>query len=102
MSRHLLAGGAGYYLRDGWIVERDGGLERSIADLADVPLTMDGRAMFQVENVLAATAAARALGVTREEVATGLATFRSSLNAGRVNVYAHGKGFVLVDYGHNE
>lgn len=102
MAEHLLAGGAGYFVRDGWLVECSAGVEYTITRLEEVPLTMGGRARFQVENVLAAAAAARALGVTREQVATGLATFGQVHNSGRANLYAHGRGFVFVDYGHNE
>lgn len=102
LAEHLLAGGKGYYVQGGWLVESERGRERSVARLVDTPLTMDGRARFQVQNALAAAAAARALGVPRETVAMGLATFRSQQNSGRVNVYAHGRGYVFVDYGHNE
>lgn len=102
MASHLLGGGLGYFVRDGWLMEARGAKESRITPLAEVPLTFGGRAAFQVENVLAAAAAARALEVPREVVATGLATFVSAHNPGRVNVFAHGKGYVLVDYGHNE
>lgn len=102
LTGHVLARQTAYFIRNGWVVEAKEGQERRIVLLSDVPLAMNGRARFQVQNVLAATAAARALGVTLEGVAAGLATFRSSHNPGRVNVYSHGQGYVLVDYGHNE
>lgn len=102
LAAHLYGGGRGYFVRDGWIVEMENGLEHSLVRVVDVPLTMKGHARFQVQNVLAAAGAARALGATREEVATGLTTFRSHQNSGRGNVYAHGRGYVFVDYGHNE
>ena len=101
LSAHLLSGGRAHFVRAGWVIESAGGREHSVARLVDVPLTMNGRASFQVQNVLAATAAARALGASRGEVAAALANFRSEQNPGRVNLYAHGDGFVLVDYGHN-
>ena len=102
LAAHLYGGGRGYFVRDGWFVEMENGLEHSLVRVVDVPITMKGHARYQVQNVLAAAAAARALGATREEVATGLTTFRSHQNSGRGNVYAHGRGYVFVDYGHNE
>ncbi len=101
MAAHLEAGGRGYFVRNGWVVEARRGYDRSIARLSDVPVAMDGMARFQVANVLAATAAARAMGVSHERIADGLATFGSAHNPGRVNVFSHGRGYVFVDYGHN-
>ncbi len=101
LAAHLQAGGRGYFVRDGWLIEGRRGYERSIARLADVPLVMGGAARFQVANVLAAAAAARAMGVSFERIANGLATFGGAHNPGRVNLFAHGRGYVLVDYGHN-
>jgi cyanophycin synthetase len=55
-----------------------------------------------VANVLAAVAACRAYGLTREQVAAALRSFGSTAdNPGRANLYRVGRGYVLVDYGHN-
>src|SRR3712207_6470517 len=51
---------------------------------------------------MAAIAAAHALGLSREDVTTSIARFRSDEeNPGRANLYRVGKGYVMVDYGHN-
>src|SRR5690606_38556147 len=56
-ARHVAGGGLGYTVRDGAIVaERDGRRQR-VARVADVPVLAAG-ARFQVENCLAAVAAA--------------------------------------------
>ncbi len=74
-----------------------------IADVTDVPLTLAGKARFNIENTLAAVAACFALELTQDDVRTGIMTFNPTLgqNPGRMNVFDIGKKRVLVDYGHN-
>jgi len=63
---------------------------------------MEGLAEFQLANLLAATAACRAVGVSREVLGKSLSEFSSSThNPGRVNLYKLNGGHVMVDYGHN-
>jgi cyanophycin synthetase len=51
---------------------------------------------------MAAIAACRAAGATRQQVASALAGFRSDRhNPGRTNLYQIADGYVLLDYGHN-
>lgn len=99
--RHLGEGGTGYRVRDGAIVEEHGDARRTVARVGDVPLLATG-ARFQLENCLAAVAAALAMGCDAAAVERGLATFdNGSHNPGRANLYALGAGCVVVDYGHN-
>ncbi|MCL6446183.1 MAG: UvrD-helicase domain-containing protein, partial [Alicyclobacillus sp.] len=101
--RHLALGGVAYFAANGWLVEARGHLTWEIAPVADIPITMNGRADFQVENCLAAAAALRALGLTRQQVAASLASFLPSRdNLGRCMIYQlPGGGHVVLDYGHN-
>ena len=71
--------------------------------LQGVPLTRGGAISFQVENVMAAVAAAWATGVNWETVKSGLASFSAdALNApGRFNVMDYQGATVIADYGHN-
>jgi cyanophycin synthetase len=103
LHRHLACGGVGYYISRGWIVEARGNLTWELAHVQEIPLTMDGTAQFQVENCLAASAALRAMGCTRNQVATGLASFvPSRQNRGRCMIYQLPAGaHVILDYGHN-
>ena len=68
-----------------------------------VPATLEGRARFNVENALAATAIAHSLGVSLEHVRQGLRTFTTSFfqAPGRCNVFDEHPFRVIVDYGHN-
>jgi cyanophycin synthetase len=101
----LDAGGRAITVLDGTVVVLRRGLDPiPIADLADVPVTMAGAARVNVSNVLAATAAALALGTSRRAVRDGLATFAPDAehNAGRLNAYGVGTVTVLLDLAHNE
>ncbi len=99
--RHVAAGGRGYTVRDGAIVEERGAARRAVVRVSDVPLLAIGAA-FQLENCLAAVAASLALGCDPQVVARALATFDSlAHNPGRANLYAMGAGCVVLDYGHN-
>jgi len=102
VSKHLAAGGTAYLARGGWLVEAEGGESRPLVEAACIPATMNGAADFQVANALAAAAAARAVGASREQVAAALSNFRNDAqNPGRANLYRVGGGHVFVDYGHN-
>jgi cyanophycin synthetase len=63
---------------------------------------MRGTADFQIQNAMAAIAASRALGVSPEKIADALGKFQGNEhNPGRNNFYQVGKGYALIDYGHN-
>jgi cyanophycin synthetase len=102
LSSHVAVGGTGYYLKDGWVVEAAGNVAHLFIQVSDIPATMNGTAEFQVANLMAAAAAARAYGLSREEVAAAMKSFRSDDdNPGRANLYRVKNGYVMVDYGHN-
>jgi len=79
------------------------GAARARIPLAEVPLTRGGRIAFQVENALAAVAAAWGCGVPFDAVRAGLASFvNDAANApGRFNLMDFGGATVIADYGHN-
>jgi len=68
-----------------------------------IPATMEGKALHNVANALAATAIAYARGVSVENIRQGLRTFATSffLAPGRLNVFDEHPFRVIVDYGHN-
>lgn len=103
IKRHLMNGGTAYVVKDSWIVEAVGeATEEPLVEIATVPVTWQGMADFQVANVLAAVAACRAQGVTQAALVSALQTFEAaSHNVGRANLYRVGRGYVVVDYGHN-
>jgi cyanophycin synthetase len=105
---HLAAGGTAVTVEDDGagretIVIRAGAERIPVAWADDVPLTLGGAARFQVQNVMAAVAAAHAQGLSVEEIRRGLATFLPSgaTTPGRMNVLRTARGRVVVDYAHN-
>jgi cyanophycin synthetase len=104
LAEHIAAGGIGVVVEDGEFVVRRGRLRIPIADEGAVPLTLDGAARFQRENILAAIAAAYVLGIRYDDIRAGLLSFfpSPSLTPGRLNLLRHHSGGrVLVDYAHN-
>ena len=79
------------------------GAWRERLPLAAVPITRGGAIGFQVENVMAAVAAAWATGLDWDAVRSGLASFVADTgNApGRFNLMEFGGATVIADYGHN-
>jgi cyanophycin synthetase len=100
---HRARGGRAVFIRSDAVVTAEGEWEGRVASLASIPLTHGGRIGFQVENVLAATAAAWSVGVPAESIRVGLSTFISDMQTapGRFNVLAAGGATIIVDYGHN-
>jgi cyanophycin synthetase len=67
------------------------------------PATFEGRARMNVQNALAAAAAAHAAGAHLHDIRSGLRTFSTSFfeAPGRLNLFELGGVKVLVDYAHN-
>lgn len=95
-------GGRAVFVEDGSLVALDGRGEHRVR-LSAIPFTQNGGARFQVENAMAAIAAAQALGVSWETICAGLATFCTDIRTapGRFNVLQHRGATVIADYGHN-
>jgi cyanophycin synthetase len=77
--------------------------ERARAALSDFAITRGGRLAFQVENLLAAAAAAWCAGIQPVEVLRVLKTFKPSLlnTPGRFNEFQINGARIFADYGHN-
>ena len=67
LAAHRAKGGRAVTVRDGEILLCEGEREIPLVALARVPLTHGGRIGFQVENVLAAVAAAGAWAAARSD-----------------------------------
>jgi cyanophycin synthetase len=103
IQRHRAGGGSAIFVRDGQVVRADGEWESALIALADVPLTLGGKISFQIDNTLAAIAAAWALRIDDETIRRGAQTFAPGFaqNAGRFNVLDLKGITVVCDYGHN-
>ncbi|MDL2336580.1 MAG: cyanophycin synthetase [Pseudomonadota bacterium] len=85
-----------------WLVAAQGAWRERVA-LRDVSLTRNGTIRFQVENVMAAMAAAWGAGLAWDAVRRGLASFSGDTDnvPGRFNVMSYRGATVIADYGHN-
>jgi cyanophycin synthetase len=103
LVHHRGAKGRTAFVRDSHIILAEGEQEIPLVSLQRVPLTGGGRIGFQVENALAAAAAAWSLGIPCELIRVGLETFGAGLDKvpGRFNLFEVNGATVIVDYGHN-
>jgi cyanophycin synthetase len=102
MATHRARGQAVVYVENGQIVASKGDLQQTLA-LASIPITMGGLVPFQIENVMAAVAAAWALGLDWSTIRAGLAGFSNDNDnaLGRFNLFQYRGATVIADYGHN-
>jgi cyanophycin synthetase len=102
VERHKQAGGITCEVRDGQLTEIEGGRQRALIGVAELPGAFGGRAGHVVANALAAVAACRAVGVSAKDIRRALATFTpGEANPGRCDMYQAGRSPVILDYGHN-
>ena len=85
------------------IVLRQGRKSMSLVWTHLIPATFEGRARMNVQNALAATAAAWAAGAHLHDIRQGLRTFTTSyyMAPGRLNMFELDGYRVVVDYAHN-
>ncbi|RQD71913.1 MAG: cyanophycin synthetase [Tindallia sp. MSAO_Bac2] len=90
-------------IEDGNVVLRKKGWASILASVVEIPITFDGNASFNIENVMAATAATAALGLNEKQIRAGLVSFSPSIgqSPGRMNVIDMDGFKVVIDYGHN-
>ena len=85
------------------MVIRDGRRTMPIGYVHLFPATFDGNARMNVQNAMAAAAAAHAAGAHMHDIRSGLRTFSPSFfqSPGRLNLFDLSGIKVLVDYAHN-
>jgi cyanophycin synthetase len=85
------------------IVAHHGDRRSRVMAVNDIPAVYNGAAAFNVQNALAATAVAHAMGVDYTQIREALALFTSSFeqNPGRFNVHDDHGFRIVMDYAHN-
>lgn len=104
IEEHCKKGGVACFTDGQYIVLRQGVHQyRRIQKVQHIPITLEGRAIFNVYNVLAAVLAAHAVGCTTEQIKNTLFTFSNSAmdTPGRVNMFSVHNSQVMIDYAHN-
>ncbi len=84
-----------------WLERRQ---SHPLVRVIDVPVTLAGISPTNLQNALAAAAAALAIGLPERAVIRGLKTFvmDPERNPGRTNLFALNGRIVVIDYAHNE
>ena len=102
MATHRAKGRRVVYREGNEIIASQGTFQQRIA-LADVPLTREGKIGFQIENAMAAIAAAWALEVDWGVICSALKSFVSDAHTapGRFNLFTYRGATLIADYGHN-
>ncbi len=90
-------------VRDGRLLLDFEGTRHDLGEVAAMPLTLEGRAVYNIANIAGAALTGRALGVPADTIAATLARFGQSQadNPGRLQHWRFGKLEVYVDYAHN-
>jgi len=103
LATHRNAGGATCGVQDERLRLHWRGASHDLGAVDAMPLTLGGRARYNVANIAAAALAAVALGVTPATIATMLSRFGTSPddNPGRLQHWRFGATEVYVDYAHN-
>lgn len=102
LANHLAQGKRGVFVDEDAIVGAKGKLRYRVA-LSEIPLTRNGAIRFQIENAMAAIAAAWGLGIPWDKIRRGMATFvnDAATAPGRFNVFSYRGATLIADYGHN-
>lgn len=90
-------------VRDGRLMLGLDGIEHDLGDIATMPLSIGGRARYNVANLAAAALLAAVLGVPPATIATVLVRFGrdNADNLGRLMRWSLGGAEVWLDYAHN-
>ena len=101
--KHIQDGGRVVYIKDNIIYLATDQEQIPVVNVENIPATFGGLLTHNVENSLAATAAAWGLGISSEIINRALINFRcdEEQNPGRFNMYDVADFKVVVDYGHN-
>lgn len=91
------------YLEDDNIVVSDKGKEYTICKISEVPITLNGKLIFNIENILAVCGALVGMKMDYCMIKNGITTYllNSDKNLGRFNCYDVNGINVILDYGHN-
>ncbi|RYF81262.1 MAG: cyanophycin synthetase [Comamonadaceae bacterium] len=102
MATHRAQGHRTVYVDRGEVIAAEGAWRERVP-LSGVPITRNGTLPFQVENVMAAVAAAWAVGLDWDTIRSGLASFKNDAAGvpGRFNMMRFRGATVIADYGHN-
>jgi len=103
VNEHCRKGGTAAVYENGAIVIRTGDHKVVIEQVANIPLTIDGKVKFMIANALAATLAGYLYGFKTDDIRASLQTFLpgATQTPGRMNIFDFKRFKVLIDFAHN-
>ncbi len=103
LAAHRANRGATCGVREGRLLLGNGTDTHELGSVQDMPLTLSGRAAYNIANIAAAVLVAEALGIAPATLARVLARFGLSHadNPGRLQQWQFGDLRVYLDYAHN-
>ncbi len=105
---HAAKGGTAFFLtrkgEEQWICRAEGDGLAEIINVNELPITHNGMARHNIQNAMAAIAAAELLGLALADITAAVRRFESnpSFNYGRLNFIDGFPFTVIVDYAHNK
>lgn len=103
MRANIKNGGYGIYVDKNNIIIQKGNDIEKLIDINNIGISMRGILKYNIENAMAASAAAVGLGIDYNNIRQGLTSFycNQEQNPGRFNIYNVNDIMVVLDYGHN-
>ncbi len=103
IKNHVAKGGLAATVDDENIVIIEGEKVTIVDKIKNIPLTLKGRATFNIENVMAAVLAAYKSNIPLAEIQKAILSFNPSpeQTPGRLNIFNFEDFEVMVDYAHN-
>lgn len=91
------------YIEDCWVTVNNKGKIYKVSKLSDIPITLNGKLTFNVENILAVCAGLVGMKIDYCMIKKGIESFllNDNKNLGRFNCYDVNGINVILDYGHN-
>ena len=99
LQRFIVGGGVGAWVEDGWLVTGSAHDSTQLVPLDEAPIAINGSALFQVHNLMAATLLATQLGLADESIRRALCGFEPTPASmpTSLSVISRGQARVLVD-----
>jgi len=91
------------FLRNDHIIYADDKSETSIINVKEIPMTLQGAAVHNVQNALGSVALSKAFGVNDLVICEALSKFKSDAedNPGRGNMFEYRGAKIILDFAHN-